>query len=355
MFEKYFYALGRGIKGAKRALDEKRREEAPDPARDAIDVTPPRGVEGASEPPSGPMPSAGQWRQTSEGNDIVEAALVRAPLELGQRALVMGIVNITPDSFSDGGKWFDHDRAVDHAMGLLRDGADILDIGGESTRPGATPVSEADELARVVPVLRALAAKTSTPLSIDTMKSRVAAAAIEAGASIVNDVWGFQRDPDMARVSAANAVHCVLMHNREQDDPDADMYLEVRDFLARSKDIALGAGISEARIILDPGIGFGKTAAQGFELVRRLSELRRDLASPILLGVSRKRLIGVATGRTIAAERVIGSVAAGLFGAMHGAAILRVHDVREHVEALVVLHAIETIPETRGTSRTGQA
>jgi len=343
MFDKYLYALGRGVRGAKKAFQDAREETRPDPAREAIDVTPPASAQQAQTPPAqqGGLQPASEWNKT----DIVDAALMRSPLKLGERCLIMGIVNVTPDSFSDGGKWFSHDKAIDHAMQLLRDGADILDIGGESTRPGAAAVSEEEELARVIPVLRAMAAKTSTPLSIDTMKANVASAAIEAGANILNDVWGFQRDSEMARVAAAHDVWCVLMHNREHDDPQVDMYAEVRDFLSRSVDIALKAGVARERIILDPGIGFGKTAEQGFEMVRRLGELRQALRFPILLGVSRKRLIGAATHRAAAAERIVGSVAAGLFGALHGADILRVHDVREHADALNVLRAIKAAPD----------
>jgi dihydropteroate synthase len=337
MFDKYLYALGRGVRGAKKAFDEARAQPQPDPAQQAVDITPPP-VRPSSKPELTPPPQG--WA----GSEPLDAMLARAPLSLGERCLVMGIVNVTPDSFSDGGKWFDARRAFEHAMSLLRDGADILDIGGESTRPGATPVDADEERARVIPVLRALASQTSAPLSIDTMKASVAAAAVEAGANILNDVWGFQRDAEMARVAAANDVWCVLMHNRETDDPSVDMYAEVRDFLRRSADLALGAGVAEKRIILDPGIGFGKTPEQGFELVRRLPALRRDLGFPILLGVSRKRLIGAATGRAIASERTVGSVAAGFYGAMHGADILRVHDVRETVDALKVLRAIETSP-----------
>lgn len=179
------------------------------------------------------------------------------------------------------------------------------------------------------------------------MKAKVAAAAIEAGATIVNDVWGFQFDPDIAKVSADGGVHCVLMHNRRQDDGSVDMFAEVKDFLSRSIDIALKAGVAQDKIIIDPGIGFGKTHDQSFELVRRLAELKQALGFPLLLGISRKRFIGIATTRTIAAERMIGSVAADLFGALNGADIVRVHDVAAHVEAFAVLNAIQG----KGTER----
>ncbi len=336
MFEKYLYALGRGVKGARKALQERDAADAPDPARDARDVTPSAAT---AEPKV--RDEARAWPGAPQAHeDIVDAMLARSPLVLGKRPLVMGIVNVTPDSFSDGGRFFDRDKAIAHAIALVREGADILDIGGESTRPGAKPVSEDEECARVLPVIRAVASQTSTPISVDTMKAGVAESAIGAGATIVNDVWGFQRDTDMARVAATHGVHCVLMHNREQDDPSIDMFAEVRDFLKRSVDIALKHGVAPEKIIVDPGIGFGKTAEQGFELVRRLDELKAALNLPVLLGVSRKRLIGAATGKTIAAERMAGSLAAGLYGAMHGADILRVHDAGAHADAFRVLMAI---------------
>ncbi|WP_409371498.1 dihydropteroate synthase [Methylocella sp. CPCC 101449] len=252
----------------------------------------------------------------------------------------MGIVNVTPDSFSDGGRYLDHAAAVAHGEQLAAEGADILDIGGESTRPGAATVTLDEEIARVVPVVRTLSARTRLPISIDTMKAKVAAAAIEAGATIVNDVWGFQFDPDIAKVSADAGVHCVLMHNRRQDDASIDMFAEVKDFLSRSIDIALKAGVNRDKIFIDPGIGFGKTHDQSFELVRRLAELKQALGFPLLLGISRKRFIGFATTRTIASERMIGSVAADVYGAFNGADIVRVHDVAAHVEAFAVLNAI---------------
>ncbi len=340
MFDKYLYALGRGVRGAKKALEQARAAEAPDPVRDAKDVTPPPGDAAIATP-------APRTKYDSSG--IVDAVIARAPLVLGERPLVMGVVNVTPDSFSDGGKFYDADRAIAHGMSLVGEGADILDIGGESTRPNATPVDEDEELARVVPVIAGLAAQMSQQISVDTMKARVAEAAIAAGATVINDVWGFQRDGEMARVAAAHGVHCVLMHNRLSDDPAADMFAEVRTFLSRSIEMALAAGVAQSKIIVDPGIGFGKTAAQGYELVRRLGELKAALGFPILLGVSRKRLIGAATGRSAPTERMAGSLAAGLYGAMHGADIVRVHDVAAHVDAFKVLAAIEG--RTTGNAR----
>jgi dihydropteroate synthase len=313
MFDKYLYALGRGVRGVKKALAEAGET---DPAQAARDITPT------------PQPAR-------------TLAPARFPLRLGERTLIMGVVNVTPDSFSDGGRWFDPEAAIAHGKRLAAEGADILDVGGESTRPGAAAVTVEEEIARVVPVIRALAASVSAPISIDTMKVPVARAALEAGASVVNDVWGFQFDPDLARVAADAGALCVLMHNRREDDASIDIFAEVCDFLSRSLDIALAAGVARERIVLDPGIGFGKTHAQSFELIRRLPELKARFALPVLLGASRKRCIGAASGVDVAAERVAGSVAAHLYGAIHGADIVRVHDVAEHRQALGVLRAIQ--------------
>lgn len=313
MFDKYLYALGRGVRGVKKALAEAGET---DPAQAARDITPT------------PQPAR-------------TLAPARFPLRLGERTLIMGVVNVTPDSFSDGGRWFDPEAAIAHGKRLAAEGADILDVGGESTRPGAAAVTVEEEIARVVPVIRALAASVSAPISIDTMKAPVARAALEAGASVVNDVWGFQFDPDLARVAADAGALCVLMHNRREDDVSIDIFAEVCDFLSRSLDIALAAGVARERIVLDPGIGFGKTHAQSFELIRRLPELKARFALPVLLGASRKRCIGAASGVDVAAERVAGSVAAHLYGAIHGADIVRVHDVAEHRQALGVLRAIQ--------------
>ena len=313
MFDKYMFALGRGVRSAMNALDDK--PEPADPAQ-ARDVTP-RAP--ALEAPALPG-IALKWTGSTQ---------------------IMGVVNVTPDSFSDGGLYLDQERAIAHGQKLAHEGAHILDIGGESTRPGAAPVSVEDEIARVVPVVRALNTSTRLPISIDTMKAVVAARAIEAGATIVNDVWGFQFDADMARVVAQSGVHCVLMHNRASEDPAVDIFADACAFLARSVEIALAAGVARDKIIIDPGIGFDRTHQQSFEQIRRLSELRAAFDLPVLLGASRKRCIGAATGQTIAAERVAGSLAAHLWGAMHGADIIRVHDVAEHAQALNVLSAIK--------------
>ncbi len=259
----------------------------------------------------------------------------------------MGIVNVTPDSFSDGGRFDEHDAAVAHGLKLVEEGADILDIGGESTRPGHVPVPVEEELRRVVPVLEGLRGRVAVPISIDTMKARVAAAAIEAGAGIVNDVRGFRHDPDIARVCADAGVDCVLMHGRQIEDASIDIFADACAFLEGSIEIALKAGVRQDRIVIDPGIGFAKSNAQSLELCARLPELKARFGLPVLLGVSRKRMIGIATGRTVAADRVIGSVAAAVYGVLNGADIIRAHDVGAHREAFAVVAAIRVAGEGR--------
>ena len=252
----------------------------------------------------------------------------------------LGIVNATPDSFSDGGRFATADAAAAHGARLVGEGAAIVDVGGESTRPGASVVAADEEMSRVVPVVAALAARLDAPISVDTYKSQVAATALAAGASIVNDIWGFQRDPDMARVVADAGAAAALMHNRAAVDPELDVVADVLAFLKRSIDIALAAGVAEDRLIVDPGFGFGKTPRQNLTLIRRLDEIAA-LGRPVLLGVSRKSTIGLITGQPSPAERVAGSIAAALIGAIKGAAILRVHDVAAHVQALKVWRGVE--------------
>jgi dihydropteroate synthase len=264
-------------------------------------------------------------------------------LELGRVPLVMGIVNVTPDSFSDGGQFLAAENAVAHGLRLAAEGAAILDIGGESTRPGHAPVAAEEELARVLPVVRGLHRRLDVAISIDTTKAEVAAAAIAAGAQIVNDVWGFQHDPEIAHVVAESFVPAILMHNRNAVDPAVDMVAEVIDFLSRSIDIALAAGVRRERLIVDPGFGFGKTHEQNLKLLSELERLE-VLGLPILVGVSRKRIIGHVTGRREPRERLAGSLAAALIGAQHGAAIIRVHDVGPHVDAMKMFAAIGNRP-----------
>lgn len=254
------------------------------------------------------------------------------------RPLVMGVVNVTPDSFSDGGQFLEHDAAVAHAMALAGDGADILDLGGESTRPGHSLVDADTEIERVVPVIRRLAS-CDVPLSIDTWKAQVAEQAMEAGAHIVNDVWGFQREPDIARVAAAHGAACVLMHNRLEADGGIDIMADIVGFLSRSIDLALRAGVSENSIVLDPGVGFGKTMEQNPIVIAHLDAVHA-LGYPVLVGASRKRFIGHLTGRQDPRDRLAGTLAAHVAAVLNGAHIIRAHDVAAHRDALAVAYAI---------------
>jgi dihydropteroate synthase len=255
------------------------------------------------------------------------------------RTLVMGVVNVTPDSFSDGGRFLDPQAAIAQARRLAAEGADILDIGGESTRPygGAVRVSDDEERARLLPVLPEVIG-LGRPVSIDTMKAAIAAWAIDLGAAMVNDVWGLQRDPDMARVAAERGVPVILMHNREAADASIDIVADVTAFFERSLDIAARAGIPRERIVLDPGIGFGKTPEQSITCIGRLSAFR-SFGLPLLVGASRKRFIHTITPSE-PMERLGGSLAAHLVAVENGAAIVRVHDVAPTVQALAVAAAI---------------
>jgi len=274
-------------------------------------------------------------------------ALARLLPDLGRRVLVMGILNVTPDSFSDGGLFAAEEEAATQAESLVAEGAAILDIGGESTRPGHTPVPAEEEQARVLPVIRRLAGRVPAPISIDTYKASTARAALEAGAAIVNDVWGLQREPDIATVAAAHGAPVIVMHNRETIDPSLDILDDMRRFFERSLDIARHAGLPDADIVLDPGIGFGKSWEQHIEALRRLPELRA-LGFPLLVGVSRKSLLGRLHDReTKPSERLNGSIAAHVLAASLGADIVRVHDVAAHVEALRVVDAVLPRGEAR--------
>jgi dihydropteroate synthase len=252
---------------------------------------------------------------------------------------VMGVLNVTPDSFSDGGQFIAPERAVAQARRMIAEGADIVDIGAESTRPyGAQPVSADEELRRLRPVLGQVVA-LGTPVSIDSMKSAVIAWALGAGAAIANDVWGLQRDPDMARVVAEHRVPVIVMHNRDRADAAIDIMQDIAAFFSRSLDIAAQAGIAESHIVLDPGIGFGKTPEQSMTALARLDELRR-FGLPLLVGASRKRFISMITPSE-PDQRLGGSIAAHVVAARNGARIIRTHDVSETVQALRVAAAIE--------------
>ena len=247
------------------------------------------------------------------------------------RTLVMGIVNITPDSFSDGGEFYDSQSAISHARRLAEDGADILDIGGESTRPQAQPISAKEEWARVEPVLKELVPLVACPISIDTYKAEIANHALALGARIVNDVWGLQEDPEMADVVAAHNASVIVMHNQRVIDPHLDIIAAVLRFLERSLEIANKAGIPMERIAVDPGIGFGKTLEQNLDLIAHLDQLK-TLGLPVLLGASRKSMIDKIIA-TPPQRRIPGTVAVHSVGIMHGADIIRAHDVAEAVQA----------------------
>jgi dihydropteroate synthase len=255
---------------------------------------------------------------------------------------IVGVVNVTPDSFSDGGLFLDADTAISHGMELAAEGADILDIGGESTRPGAAPVDADEERRRVLPVIEGLAGGAAR-ISIDTSKAVVASAALEAGATLVNDVTALRGDPAIADLVAASGAECCLMHMRGeprtmQDDPRYDdVVSEVKAFLSERLAFAVANGIAEDKVILDPGIGFGKTAEHNLELLRRLDELVA-LGRPVMVGFSRKSFLGRITGREVG-ERVAGTVAVNVLAYERGARLFRVHDVAPTRDALAVAAA----------------
>jgi dihydropteroate synthase len=271
--------------------------------------------------------------------DLAAPGAVLARLLANKRPLVMGVLNITPDSFSDGGRFLDPQAAIAQARRLIAEGADILDVGAESTRPygGAMPVSLAEEWRRLDPVLPAIVA-LGVPVSIDTLKAAVAVWALDQGAAIVNDVWGLQRDADMARLVAERGAAVVIMHNRDDADPSINILADVEQFFSRSLEIAWTAGIRRDRIVLDPGIGFGKTPQQSLACIARLHALA-SFGLPLLIGASRKRFIQ-AVSPSEPPERLGGSLAAHLLAVENGAAIVRVHDVAPTVQALAVAAAI---------------
>jgi dihydropteroate synthase len=259
---------------------------------------------------------------------------------LNERPVIMGILNITPDSFSDGGKYKTMDAALRQAEDMLREGADIIDVGGESTRPGHEPVDAAEETARVVPVLEAIRQRFDTPLSVDTYKASVAEAAVLAGADLINDIWGFKADPAMAKTASRLGVACCLMHNRHDMDY-GDFIPDMLDDLRGSISLALEAGVREDRIIIDPGLGFAKNYEHNLIVMNNLEKLLL-LGYPVLLGASRKRFVGQATGVAQAAERDIGTAATTAIGVMKGCRIIRVHNVAmNRAAALMADHVIK--------------
>lgn len=261
----------------------------------------------------------------------------RRHFEIGTHTYVMGILNVTPDSFSDGGHYDQMDAALFHVEKMIRDGADIIDVGGESTRPGYTRITEEEEIARVVPVIEQIRERFDIPVSVDTYKAKVAQAAIDTGVDLINDIWGLQGDSKMAALVAKSKLPCCLMHNRKE--PVYQDYIS--DVLAdceKSLEIAKEAGIDREKILLDPGIGFAKTYGQNLILLNNL-EILHSLGCPILLGTSRKSVIGL-TLDVPANERVIGTVATTVMGVMKGCSFVRVHDVKENAEAIKMTEAV---------------
>lgn len=265
-------------------------------------------------------------------------------LPIGERTCIMGILNVTPDSFSDGGEYFDTERAVDRAVSMAEEGADIIDIGGESSRPGSSGTDPGEEIRRVIPVLRAVRVKVKVPISIDTSKSEVAREALKEGASIINDITALNGDRDMAGIVAANNAGVVLMHMKGkpadmQIDPRyGDVVEEIKSFFKEVIASAERAGIDGGRIIVDPGIGFGKTLEHNLEILKRLREFR-PLGKSVLVGVSRKAFIGALTGKA-PGERLLGTAASVTAAILNGADIVRVHDVAQMKEAAKVADAV---------------
>ncbi len=257
--------------------------------------------------------------------------------DIKNKTYIMGILNVTPDSFSDGGRFNEMDSALFHAEEMIRDGADIIDVGGESTRPGHTVISDEEETERVVPVIERITAEFDVPVSIDTYKSRVASAALDAGAVLVNDIWGLKRDPDMADVIAARDAVCCLMHNRENTDY-SDFVSDVITDLEKSVKLAENAGISRERIIVDPGVGFAKSYEQNLEIINNVERLK-ELGLPVLLATSRKSVIGLALDLP-KDQRVEGTLATTVMGVMKGCSFVRVHDIKENKRAILMTEAI---------------
>lgn len=254
-----------------------------------------------------------------------------------EHTYVMGILNVTPDSFSDGGKWNERDKALRHVEQMIAEGMDILDIGGESTRPGYTQLTDEEEIARVVPVIEAVKANFDIPVSLDTYKSQVALAGIKAGADMINDIWGLKYDDKIANVIEKNDVACCLMHNRKEAVYQ-DFMQDVAGDLTETLRLAELAGISEDKIILDPGVGFGKTYEQNLEIINSLEELK-ILGYPLLLGCSRKSVIGLTLDLPVD-ERLEGTLVTTVMAAMKGCSFVRVHDVKENVRAIRMVEAI---------------
>ncbi len=258
--------------------------------------------------------------------------------EYGKRTYIMGILNVTPDSFSDGGNFNEIDKAIKHAKEMIEDGADIIDIGGESTRPGYTYIDPKEEAQRVVPVIKEIKKQIDIPISVDTYKSSVAEEALKVGTDMINDIWGLQKDKNMASIVAKYDAHVCIMHNQDGTEYDKDIMESIKEFLNESINIALNAGIKKEKIVLDPGIGFGKTFEQNLEVLRRLDELN-ELGYPVLLGTSRKSVIGNVLN-VEPKERLEGTIATTVLGVRDGVDIVRVHDVKENLKAAKMADAI---------------
>jgi len=257
--------------------------------------------------------------------------------DIKNRTYIMGILNVTPDSFSDGGKWNCMDHALKHTEAMIAEGADILDVGGESTRPGHTPVGAQEEIERVLPVIEAVKSRFDIPISVDTYKGCVAEESLKAGADLINDIWGLKYDPEMAPVIAKYDAACCLMHNKENTEYNnfiVDMLAETQECV----NIAKKAGIKDERIILDPGVGFGKTYEMNLATMKHL-ELFQQLGYPVLLGTSRKSMIGLALDLPVD-QRVEGTLATSVIGVMKGCAFVRVHDIKENKRVIQMTEAI---------------
>ncbi|MBB6697855.1 dihydropteroate synthase [Clostridium algidicarnis] len=269
--------------------------------------------------------------------EIKDIKFLDKNIKLGERTYIMGILNVTPDSFSDGGDFIDIHNAVNHAKEMIELGVDIIDVGGESSRPGHKNITEEEELKRVIPVIKRLSAETDAIISLDTIRSEVAEEAIKEGVHIINDIWGLQKDPNMAKVAAKYKIPVIIMHNQNGTDYN-NIIEDIKEFFKRSVAIAKEAGISEDMIILDPGIGFGKTPEQNIMVMSKLDEIK-SLGYPVLLGTSRKSMLGKILDLP-PKERVEGTLATTILGIVQGVDIVRVHDVQENLRAVKVADAI---------------
>jgi dihydropteroate synthase len=269
----------------------------------------------------------------------------------GERTLIMGVLNVTPDSFSDGGEFFSRDKAIAHAQRMIAEGADIIDVGGESTRPGSEFISDDEEMRRVIPVIEQLSSASSVPISIDTTKASVAHAALKAGAEIINDISGLRFDPSLADEAARAEAGLLLMHSRGtpkdmQQIPFAeDVMSDVITGLHESIRLANQHGVADEHLAVDPGIGFGKSVEQNLELIAKLDQLAREFSDlPIVIGTSRKSFLGKLLNGAPADQRLYGTIATVVASVLNGAHIVRVHDVKEAAEAVRVANAIKSVP-----------